>query len=271
VVSPIGSITRGTTHPNRLRRFDRWILHRLGATMRRAPDPVVVDLGFGASPVTTVELADRLAVGAGRAIRVVGLEIDPERVRAAQAISRPHVRFARGGFELPLPGDERPLMVRAANGLRQYTEAEGPGAWAVMAQRLAPGGLVVEGTCDEVGRLAAWVAIPATDGPARDPVAPRSLTLSVDLRHLERPSQVAERLPKALIHHNVPGTGVHALMRDLDRAWDRAAPQGVFGPRQRWLSAVGALRESGWPVADGPTRWRLGECTVDWRSVSPGW
>jgi hypothetical protein len=267
---PLGSITRGTTHPNRLRRFDRWIVHRLGPALRSATDPVVVDLGFGASPVTTIELADRLAAGVGRPLRVVGLEIDPERVRAAQQVARPGVRFARGGFEVPLPGDERPVLVRAANVLRQYPEAEVPGAWSVLAQRLAPGGLVVEGTCDEVGRLAAWVAIPAAGaGPGPVPVAPQSLTLSVDLRHLERPSQVAERLPKALIHQNVPGTGVHALLRDLDRAWHRAAPQGVFGPRQRWLSAVRALREAGWPVADGPTRWRLGECTVDWRSVSP--
>jgi hypothetical protein len=224
----------------------------------------VVDLGFGASPVTTIELADRLAAGVARPVRVVGLEIDAARVAAAQQVARPGVRFARGGFEVPLPGDERPLLVRAANVLRQYPEAEVPGAWAVLAQRLAPSGLVVEGTCDEIGRLAAWVAIPA-GGSA----LPESLTISVGLRHLERPSQVAERLPKALIHRNVPGTGVHALLRDLDRAWDRAAPQGVFGPRQRWVSAVAALRADGWPVADGPTRWRLGECTVDWPSVSP--
>lgn len=266
---PLGSITRGTTHPNRLRRFDRWIVHRLGPTLRAASDPVVVDLGFGASPVTTIELADRLAAGVGRPVRVVGLEIDPERVSAAQQVARPGVRFARGGFEVPLPGEERALLVRAANVLRQYTQDEVPDAWAMLARRLAPGGLVVEGTCDEVGRLASWVAIPAPiAGGALGPVVPLSLTLSVDLRHLERPSQVAVRLPKALIHRNVPGAGVHALLRELDRAWERAAPQGVFGPRQRWLSAVGALREAGWPVADGPTRWRLGECTVDWRAVA---
>ena len=26
---PLGTITRGTTHPNRLRRVDRWIAHAL--------------------------------------------------------------------------------------------------------------------------------------------------------------------------------------------------------------------------------------------------
>lgn len=267
---PIGSITRGTTHPNRLRRFDRWILHRLGPVLLAAGDPLVVDLGFGATPVTTIELADRLAGFLRRPARVVGLEIDPERVRAAQQVARADVAFALGGFEVPLAGGGRPLLIRAANVLRQYDEAQVPGAWATMCRRLAPDGLLVEGTCDEVGRLAAWVSLPAAPARPQGPApTPESLTLSVDLRRLDRPSQVAERLPKALIHHNVPGTGVHALMRDLDRAWDRAAPQGVFGPRQRWLGAVAQLRAEGWPVQDGPARWRLGECTVAWRAVDP--
>ena len=53
-----------------------------GAAARRA-DPLVVDLGFGATPVTTVELRTRLARSAPD-VRVVGLEIDPARVAAAQ-------------------------------------------------------------------------------------------------------------------------------------------------------------------------------------------
>ena len=56
MASAIGDITRGTTHPNRLRRIDRWILHRPCSIIRAAADPLVVDLGYGASPVTTVEM-----------------------------------------------------------------------------------------------------------------------------------------------------------------------------------------------------------------------
>ena len=84
------------------------------------------------------------------------------------------------------------------------------------------------------------------------PIVPDTLTISVDLRTLERPSQVAERLPKALIHHNVAGQGIHDLLVALDRAWDRAAPQGVFGPRQRWLASLAMLRADGVPLQDGP-------------------
>ena len=70
-VRPVGVVTRGTTAARRLRRVDRWILathHRVLA----ATDPVVVDLGFGARPVTTVELAARLRKHVPAA-RVIGL------------------------------------------------------------------------------------------------------------------------------------------------------------------------------------------------------
>ncbi|HKC26749.1 MAG TPA: hypothetical protein VKB75_01935, partial [Jatrophihabitans sp.] len=49
----LGLPTRGTTNPNRLRRMDNWICARLGDLLRRAADPLVIDLGFGATPVTT--------------------------------------------------------------------------------------------------------------------------------------------------------------------------------------------------------------------------
>ena len=58
------------------------------------------------------------------------------------------------------------------------------------------------------------------------------------LRGLDRPSDVAERLPKALIHRNVPGEPVHAFLGALDDAWDREAALAGFGVRQRFLATV---------------------------------
>jgi len=81
---------------------------------------------------------------------------------------------------------------------------------------------------------------------------------------------VAERLPKALIHRNVPGEGVHDLLVALDAAWQRASPLAVYGPVQRFLATAEAVRAAGWPVQGGRRRWRLGELTVDWSSVAPG-
>ena len=59
------------------------LLWALGDALAAAADPLVVDLGFGAVAVTTVELYDRLRAH-HPAVRVVGLEIDPERVSAAE-------------------------------------------------------------------------------------------------------------------------------------------------------------------------------------------
>jgi hypothetical protein len=258
----VSVITRGTTNPNRLRRVDRWLAGPQGWRLRRAERPVVVDLGFGATPVTAVELLERL-----RRVRddveVVGVEVDPARVAVAAPLARPGLRFATGGFEVPVDDGLRPVVVRAFNVLRQYAEAEVEPAWWTLRRRLAPGGLLIDGTCDEIGRRACWVAVTAEDGPV-------SLTVSTRLAGLQRPSELAERLPKALIHRNVPGERVHAFLSALDGTWARAAPLAVFGARQRWQAAAGTLRDAGWPVLDGPGRWRLGELTVAWDAVRPG-
>jgi hypothetical protein len=256
---PVGNVTRGTTNPNRMRRVDRWLTGPQAWRLRAAADPLVVDLGYGAMPATAVELFDRLRA-ARPDVRVVGIEIEPERVRAAKALERPGLTFQVGGFELPVPG--RPVLVRAFNVLRQYEEADVAGIWRLVQSRLSPGGLFVDGTCDEIGRRVTWIAL--------DAERPLSLSMSMRFGSFDLPSDIAERLPKALIHRNVPGEPVHRLMLAMDRAWLESAPLASFGNRQRWQAMCKALRDGGWPVQDGPSRWRLGELTVDWEAVEPG-
>ncbi|TDB72228.1 class I SAM-dependent methyltransferase, partial [Micromonospora sp. KC721] len=257
-VRPLGVVTRGTTNPNRLRRVDNWIVAYCGDRLRSAADPLVVDLGYGATPVTAVELRARLAARARPDVRVVGLEIDPVRVAAAApAAEPPWLTFTRGGFEL---AGFRPVLVRAFNVLRQYDESEVADAWRTVTRRLAPGGALVEGTCDELGRIGSWVLV--------DAGGPRTLTLAARLAGLESPAQLAERLPKALIHRNVPGERIHDLIRALDDAWRAAAGYAPFGPRQRWVQAVQAVRDAGWPVHGRPRHWRRGEVTLPWTAVT---
>jgi hypothetical protein len=255
---PVGRVTRGTTGTNRLRRVDRYLAAL--PQLRSTPSPLVVDLGYGARPWTTLELAARLRVVAP-GVRVLGLEIEPERVAAALPHATDAVTFATGGFEVPTPRDERPVLIRAMNVLRQYDEAEVGAAWARTAGRLAPGGLLVDGTCDELGRICSWVDVAAT-GPVR-------FTISLRLAGLDSPAVVAERLPKALIHRNVPGERVHDLLVALETAWVRAAPISVYGPAQRFVAAVEALRDQGVPVLGTRARWKLGELTVPWNVVAP--
>ncbi|GLK17173.1 class I SAM-dependent methyltransferase [Herbiconiux flava] len=267
---PIGAVTRGTTGTNRLRRVDRFI--GTLPVLRRTDDPLVVDLGYGASGVTAFELQARLA-GVRPDVEVIGFEIAPERVATATAQLKDvrdgrtpfdrdaRVSFAVGGFEVPLPAGRDAAVIRAFNVLRQYDESAVPDAWQRMLGRLQPGGRLVEGTCNEVGRVASWVTLA--------PEGPESFTVSLRLSELEHPSIVAERLPKALIHRNVPGENVHRFLAELDRFWQHNAGLGSYGPVQRWIATVGAMADAGWSVRTPKRRQRLGELTVDWADVAP--
>ncbi|WP_246451330.1 class I SAM-dependent methyltransferase [Allostreptomyces psammosilenae] len=238
--------------------MDRWIAAVHGPVLRHTTAPLAVDLGYGAAAWTAVELFQRL-----RAVRpeleLVGLEIEPERVRAAQPYQREGLTFRRGGFEVPLPEGRRPVLIRAANVLRQYPEEEVRAVWTMLCARLAPDGLLVEGTCDELGRRQVWVAL--------RPAGPVSVTFAARLATLQTPSDLAERLPKALIHRNVPGEGVHSFLRDFDRAWASAAPYAALGARQRWARAVATLAAD-WPLLGRRDRWSLGEVTVAWEALA---
>ncbi len=231
--------------------------------LRRTDDPLVVDLGFGASAVTPLELRARLRSQRPDA-EVLGLEIDPDRVARAQSQAEgiEGVSFARGGFEVPLPRGRRPAVIRAMNVLRQYDEADVADAWGRMCARLQPDGILVEGTCDEIGRIATWVEVGAD-------AVPRTLTVSLRLAGLDSPAVAAERLPKALIHRNVEGERVHGFVASLEREWTRAAVVAPFGPVHRWRTAMLALAADGWPLVRRE-RWRLGEVGVAWAAVAPG-
>lgn len=240
--------------------MDRHLAHVAQRALRRAESPpLVVDLGYGAAATTTVELHRRL-----RTLRadteVVGLEIDPARVAAAQPYATEGLRFAHGGFDLSVL-DRAPTIIRAANVLRQYDEGEVEPAWALLCSHLALDGVLLEGTCDEIGRRGTWALL--------DRAGTRSLTLSMAFTAVSRPSDVAERLPKALIHRNVPGEPVHAFLTALDTAWQRHAPLASYGTRQRFIATCTDVRAHGWPLLDGPRRWRLGEVTVAWAAVAP--
>lgn len=252
---PFGVITRGTTGVNRLRKSDRWTRFHpeISSYLRSVPSPLAIDVGYGASHTTTVEWAGWLRQVTPD-VRVIGLEIDPDRVLEP----RDGVTFELGGFEL---AGYRPHLVRAFNVLRQYDAGEVATAWETVCSRLAPGGFFVEGTCDELGRRCAWILL--------DSSGPKTLTLAWDPEDVERPSDVAERLPKALIHRNVEGEPIHALLHAADEAWERCAGWAPHGPRVRWEHSRALLIDEGWEIHPVRKRTRDNTLTVDWLKVSP--
>jgi len=258
---PVGVITRGTTNPNRLRRVDRYITNQ--AILKQTKEPLLVDLGFGAYPRTAIELLER-ASAINPTTRLLGIEIDPERIRVAQPFATNDLLFQLGGFEIPIPqtlNKTKVTLIRAMNVLRQYDESDVQAAWSLMQSRLEDGGLIVEGTCDEIGRLATWVTL--------DNSKVLSLTFSFRLLGLQTPSKIAERLPKVLIHHNVEGESINKFLTELDAAWASHSGLSVFSPVQRFSACAKDLLNSGWPITNTPKRWRLGELTVDWDAVKP--
>lgn len=259
---PVGTITRGTTNPNRLRRVDRFITQL--PLLSQLDAPLAVDLGYGKTPITALELLHRLSK-VSKPVSVIGIEIDPERVAEAKPMETNSLRFIHGGFEIPIP--EHFLhrkdvdLIRALNVLRQYQESEVQDAWQLMQSRLSPEGLIIEGTSDEIGRVASWVTLNKT--------APVSFTISLRLQGLDRPSKVAERLPKILIHKNTPGNKIHRYLLELDKAWDKASSFAAFGASQRFVQTARTMRTAGWPIDNLPKRWRLGEITVSYEAISP--
>lgn len=261
----LGEVTRGKTRPNRLRGVDAFLLRYAEPLIRREDGAWAgawtVDLGYGAEPATTLEMARSLRRINPQA-RVLGVEIDAERVAAAQPFADALTEFRLGGFNLPLrtsPGGrpEHVRLIRAFNVLRQYDEPSVATAWAQMAQALLPGGLLVEGTSDPLGRL--WVAnvlrrvLPAADGADVAPLLHHeALVFGTSLKEPFDPTDLQAVLPKNLIHRVLPGEPIHAFFA----AWLRAARAEVgrraFGPRQWFVATAEALARD-----PGPHGWRI--------------
>ena len=220
--------------------------------MRSAAAPLAVDVGYGASHTTTVEWAGWL-----RQIRpdieVVGLEINPERVLPP----RDGVRFELGGFEL---AGYRPHLVRAFNVLRQYDVDQVPDVWRTVCAGLAPAACSSRAPATSWGGVAhGCFSTPPVPAPSPCPGAP-STPLT--------PRRVAERLPKARIHRNVPGEPIHQFLADADAAWERASGWDPHGPRVRWRHALEDLARD-WPVHPQQRRLADNFVTVDWQAVAP--
>ena len=241
---------------NRLRRVDNFLLLYDTPLIRRADGAFAgaffVDLGYGAEPFTTLESAERLR-RANPALRVLGVEIDPARVAAAQPYADDITCFRLGGFNLPLLAaqGESVRAARAFNVLRQYEESDVAGAYAELAHHVLPGGLLVEGTSDPLGRL--WVANVLRRQAGATWTA-EALVFSTNFRQPFDPAAFQAVLPKNSIHRMAPGEPIHALMEQWKAAAQRTLPERAWGERRWFAAAAHALHAAGARV-DLRRRW----------------
>lgn len=260
---PQGLPTRGKTAPGRLRGpdtllalYDPGLIQRAGGPFRQA---LLVDLGFGAEPATTLEMADRLR-RLNPGLPVLGVEIDPIRVEAALSCANALTFFRLGGFNLPLNtwpdgSSETVRAIRAFNVLRQYPEEAVPEAWAQMGSRLLPGGLLLEGTSNPSGSL--WVANllrRPEASPADAPLVQEAVAFGFRFSAGFDPASFQPVLPKNFIHRMVPGEPIHAFFEAWKQAARETAAEQTWGTR-RWFSAsADRLHAMGWQV-EARRRW----------------
>jgi SAM-dependent methyltransferase len=244
---PVGQSTRGKTALNRLRQIDIYVALTL-SNILTGNAPLVVDLGFGAYPWTTLEMRERW-LPINPTLRVLGVEIDPERVAAALPYAQPPtIDFQLGGFNLAETlKDERARLIRCYNVLRQYEEDAVTPALSEIAQALELGGVLIEGTSNPSGRLVAFdVYQKETVG-----LVHRSLVFGTNFRAPLEPVDFQTILPKRLIHHmrdDVPLTFFTHWQESFERT------RGL-GKRRQWVTAALMLKSKfGYPV---DTRLRL--------------
>jgi len=153
---PQGQPTRGKTALNRLRQVDAYIA-LAHADVLSGGSPLVVDVGYGAYPWTALEMFERWLPINPR-LRLLGLEIDSERVAVAQPYAQPgRIDFQLGGFNVAHNlGGNKATVIRAYNVLRQYDKSEVSDALHTIAQALAPNGLLIEGTSNPSKRFVAF-------------------------------------------------------------------------------------------------------------------
>jgi hypothetical protein len=256
-VRPAGQPTRGKTALNRLRQVDVY-LALVYAGLLLPGSPLVVDIGFGAYPWTTLEMRERW-LRLNPRLRVLGVEIDPARVEAALPYADPPaVDFRLGGFNaVDILGGERARLIRCYNVLRQYDEAAVDPALETMAAALEPGGLLVEGTSNPSGRIVAFdVYRHSADGLAHD-----ALVFGTNFRGLVSPIDFQTILPKRLIHHMLDPkpAAFFAAWRD-----SFALARGIIGYNRaqswrQWTVAATLLKTRfGYPVDTRPGLLRRG-------------
>lgn len=229
---------RPRTRPGRLAALDAWLC----AEARQLLDGrgAVVDVGYGAAPATTLELA-RAVREVSPGLRVVGLEREAPRAPSSE------LELLAGDFTTcatlgPL------AVVRALNVLRGYREGEVPAIHAALGAGLVEGGLVLEGSTDTPGAVTA-VYLLRRRGPA---LRREALLFHTDFSRGFSPWLFRDWLPRDLRRRVQPGTPVHAF---LD-AWARRA-QGDE-PRARFrasLEGVEGLEATPWERDHGFARW----------------
>ena len=216
-----------------------------------------MELGYGFDARTTLESALRFR-RVNPSLKILGVEIDKERVDAALPYADDRTFFRLGGFNLPLKQGETVRLIRAFNVLRQYEEKDFVPAYERLSQYVLPGGLMIEGTSDPYGRI--WSANVARRlendfslGGANEKSVVEAwnmeaLVFSTNFRSGFDVDEFQTILPKNYIHHVLPGEPIHEFFAAWKRAVAGTVSAKVYGLRQWFEASAQALAQSGYSI-----------------------
>lgn len=245
---PQGLPTRGKTATNRLRRVDNFILLYEPTLLSRTDgwfsDSLYVDLGYGFDARTTLESAQRFR-RLNPTLKILGVEIDKERVAAAQPFADEKTFFRLGGFNLPLLDGERVRLLRAFNVLRQYEEKDVTPAYDQLAHSVLPGGLMIEGTSNPFGSIWAANVMRRVESAQWEFEA---LVFSTNFRLGFEAEDFQTILPKNLIHRMVPGETIHTFFEAWKQAIRETSHAKTFGAKQWFIAAAKQLVTQGYRI-----------------------
>jgi len=245
---PEGQPTRGKTASNRLRRVDNFILLYEPALLTRTDglftNSLFVDLGYGFDARTTLESAARFR-RVNPNLKILGVEIDKERVEAALPFADDKTFFRLGGFNLPLKAGEHVRLIRAFNVLRQYEERDFVPAYERLAQYVLPGGLMIEGTSNPFGSI--WCAnivrkVESGDWKFEALVFSTNFRLGFDVEEFQT------ILPKNLIHHVMQGEEIYNFFEAWKRSAKETAAMKTYGAKQWFVASTESLAQKGYKI-----------------------
>lgn len=236
-------------------RYERELLTREGGAWARA---AFVDVGFGEHPWTTLESA-RAFRELNPRLPVVGVELEPARVEAAQAHGDDLTHFRQGGFALPLHPGETVRLLRAMNVLRGYRSEEVPAIHRTLGAALLPGGLLVEGSTDTPG--AVLVAHLLRRGP--EELVREALLFHTDFSRGFAPVLFRDWLPRDFRRRVKPGEPIHDFFAAWTAAWQEAREAGHRVPPEvfrhsllRLASRLEGVSTEPWLLEHGYLLWR---------------
>jgi hypothetical protein len=261
---PEGQPTRGKTASNRLRRVDNFILLYEPSLLTRtdglftphlalnqderrgAADSIFVDLGYGFEARTTLESASRFR-RMNPNLKILGVEIDKERVEAALPFADDKTFFRLGGFNLPLKENEHVRLIRAFNVLRQYEEKDFAPAYERLAQYVLPGGLMIEGTSNPFGSIWCANVVRRVDA-SRGSWKMEALVFSTNFRLGFDVEKFQTILPKNLIHHVIKGEPIYDFFEAWKQSAKETAAMKTYGAKQWFIASAESLAQKGYKI-----------------------